>query len=63
MDNLKNEMKKAGVKLPNRNAKAFIRLGRYNDFFTLRGRFELPFPRRRTGSQGRRVRPYFATSA
>jgi hypothetical protein len=30
---------------------------------TLRGRFELPLPRWRTGSQGRRVRPNFATSA
>ncbi len=30
---------------------------------TLRGRFELPLPLRRTGSQGRRVRPDFATSA
>ena len=30
---------------------------------TLRGRFELPIPRWRTGSQGRRGRPSFATSA
>ncbi len=30
---------------------------------TLRGRFELPPPLRRTGSQGRRGRPCFATSA
>jgi hypothetical protein len=30
---------------------------------TLRRRFELPLPLRRTGSQGRRVRPNFATSA
>jgi hypothetical protein len=29
----------------------------------LRRRFELPLPLRRTGSQGRRVRPNFATSA
>ena len=30
---------------------------------TLRGRFELPLPLRRTGSQGRRGKPSFATSA
>jgi hypothetical protein len=30
---------------------------------TLRGRFELPLPLRRTGSQGRRGEPSFATSA
>ena len=29
----------------------------------LRGRFELPLPLRRTGSQGRRGKPSFATSA
>lgn len=34
IDNLKNQMKKAGKKLPRRNLKAFTRLKQYNPFFS-----------------------------
>ena len=38
-------------------------VSKVTDNRALRGRFELPLPLRRTGSQGRRGKPSFATSA
>lgn len=36
IDNLRNQMKRAGIKLPKRNTRVFTRLSQYNDFFKRR---------------------------